>query len=84
LLQSGQFTFANWWNKIRQDLYGAWLAGIGFWPLVDVISYSLVPLVYTPLFVNMCSLVWTIYLSKISNRPTNVSNTSTDQTVASS
>jgi protein Mpv17 len=82
LLQSGQFSIMNWWNKIRQDLFGAWLAGIGFWPLVDVISYSIVPLVYIPLFINMCSLVWTIYLSKISNRPT--TNTNTDQATTAS
>lgn len=79
LLQSGQFSLSNWWIKIRKDLWGAWLAGIAFWPLVDVISYSVVPVVYIPLFVNMCSLVWTIYLSNISNR-----SASTDQTATSS
>jgi len=68
LWQSGQFTLGNWFQKIRQDLPGAWLAGVGFWPLVDLVSYSFVPVQYIPLFVNMCSLVWTIYLSVIANR----------------
>lgn len=68
LAQSGQFTLQNWINKIRRDLFGAWLAGTSFWPLVDVISYSLIPQNYIPLFINLCSLVWTIYLSMLSNR----------------
>jgi protein Mpv17 len=68
LLQSGTFSLGNWWDKIRKDLPGAWIAGAGFWPLVDLISYSIVPMKWIPLFVNMCSLVWTIYLSGVSNR----------------
>ena len=68
LWQAGQFTLGNWFRKIRKDLPGAWLAGVGFWPLVDLVSYSFVPVPYIPLFINMCSLVWTIYLSMIANR----------------
>ena len=62
LLQSGTFTFRNWFRKIRTDLPGAWLAGAGFWPIVDLISYSLIAPLWIPLFVNVCSLVWTTYL----------------------
>jgi len=68
LLQSGEFTVGNWISKIRNDLPRAWVAGLGFWPLVDLISYSMVPPQYIPLFVNMCSLFWTIYLSLIANK----------------
>lgn len=68
LLQSGKFSLRNWGEKIRSDLPGAWLAGAGFWPLVDVISYSMVPVKWIPLFINFCSLVWTIYLSIVANR----------------
>ena len=70
LLQTGQFTPGNWGRKIRRDLPGAWLAGAGFWPIVDLVSYSLIAQQWIPLFVNMCSLVWTIYLSTIANRAT--------------
>jgi protein Mpv17 len=62
LLQSGSFSLKNWIRKIRQDLPGAWIAGAGFWPIVDVISFSLVPPQMIPLFINMCSLIWTTYL----------------------
>jgi protein Mpv17 len=70
LLQSGTFSFGSLWAKIRSDLPGAWLAGAGFWPLVDIISFSVVPIKWIPLFVNFCSLLWTIYLSIVSNRST--------------
>jgi protein Mpv17 len=73
LVQSGQFTLGNWIRKIKSDLAGAWLAGVGFWPLVDLISYSLVPPRFIPLFVNVCSLVWNIYLSIVANRKTKTS-----------
>jgi protein Mpv17 len=68
LLQSGTFSLGSWLQKIRQDLPGAWAAGLSFWPLVDLVSYSLIPAKWIPLFVNFCSFVWTIYLSMVANR----------------
>ena len=68
LLQAGTFSLGNWWSKIVSDLPGAWLAGAGYWPLVDFISYSVVPVKWIPLFVNLCSLVWTVYLSIVANK----------------
>lgn len=58
----------NWWGKIRNDLPGAWLAGIGYWPLVDLLSYSVIPVKWIPLFVNAASFIWTIYLSMVANK----------------
>lgn len=74
LLQSGTFSLGNWLRKIKQDLPGAWLAGASFWPLIDLVSYSFVPQKWIPLFVNMASLVWTIYLSTIANRGTSTAS----------
>lgn len=68
LLQSGNFTTKTWFRKIKNDLPGAWAAGLGFWPLVDLVSYSMVAPQWIPLFVNLCSLVWTIYLSGVANK----------------
>lgn len=68
LIQSGQWSFNAWFKKIAQDLPKAWLAGVGFWPLMDLISYSFISREWIPLFINCCSLVWTIYLSLIANR----------------
>ena len=44
LLQDNAFTFQQWFTKIRKDLPGAWLAGLGFWPIVDLISYNWIPI----------------------------------------
>lgn len=63
LIQLNQFTLRNYLLKIKNDLPSAIIAGIGFWPFVDFISYSYIPPSYIPLFINMCSLVWTTYLA---------------------
>lgn len=68
LMQSGTFSLRAWGKKIKTDLPSAWLSGTGFWPLVDLISFSIVPVKFIPLFVNFCSFVWTIYLSMVANR----------------
>ena len=67
-MQGGDFSLKNWRNKIRQDLLGAWLAGLGFWPIIDLLSYSVIPVKWIPLFVNMASFIWTIYLSLVANK----------------
>jgi len=74
LMQGGTFTINNWVNKIKSDLPGAWLAGVSFWPLVDFISYALVPIKFIPLFINLMSFIWTIYLSMVANKSSTKSN----------
>lgn len=76
LLQQGNFSLQNWWDKIKTNLPGAWVAGLGFWPLVDLVSYSLIPKNWIPLFVNTCSLAWTVYLSIVANRQSSTSKQS--------
>jgi len=68
LLQSGSFTFKNWFRQIRADLPGVWISGLGFWPIVDLISYSFIKEQWILLFVNFCSFIWTIYVSMVANR----------------
>eukprot|EP00535_Pseudo-nitzschia_heimii_P004464 CAMPEP_0197173952 /NCGR_PEP_ID=MMETSP1423-20130617/680_1 /TAXON_ID=476441 /ORGANISM="Pseudo-nitzschia heimii, Strain UNC1101" /LENGTH=289 /DNA_ID=CAMNT_0042622827 /DNA_START=109 /DNA_END=978 /DNA_ORIENTATION=+ len=68
LIQSGDFSIQNWWEKICRDLPGAWIAGIGFWPIVDLLSYSVIPIKWIPLFINTASFIWTIYLSLVANK----------------
>lgn len=68
LMQSGDFTLGNWAKKIKTELPGVWLSGVGYWPLVDFISFLFVPIKYIPLFVNIFSYIWTVYLSVVANR----------------
>ena len=67
MIQSGTFTLTSWLSKIRTDLPGVWVSGLGYWPLVDFISFYVVPVQWIPLFVNFCSFIWTIYLSLVAN-----------------
>ena len=58
----------SWPAKCQQDLLATQLAGLGYWPFVDLVSFSLVPIMWIPLFVNSASFVWTIFLSLRANR----------------
>ena len=49
--------------KIKSDLVAVQAAGLGFWPFVDLVSYSFIPVDYIPVFVNCASFLWTIFLS---------------------
>jgi protein Mpv17 len=68
MIESGSFSLGGWIEKIKNDLPGVWASGLGYWPLVDFISYKVVPVQWIPLFVNFASFVWTIYLSLVANR----------------
>ena len=55
-------------NKVSADLLPTIVAGLGFWPLVDVVSFAVIAKqkggeAWLPLFVNAASFVWQVYLS---------------------
>ena len=50
-------------TKVRRDLMPTLMAGWAFWPLVDLVSFSLVPPLYIPLCLNVASFLWTIFLA---------------------
>ena len=52
-----------WPTKVKRDLIKTWAAGLCFWPFVDLICYSYVPVQCIPLGYNFASFLWTIYLS---------------------
>ena len=54
---------AKWPSKIKQDLLPTWASGLCYWPFVDLLVYSFLPIVWIPLAYNFASFVWTIYLS---------------------
>lgn len=68
MIEAGTFSLGGWFHKIKNDLPGVWASGLGYWPLVDFVSYKVIPVQWIPLFVNFCSFVWTIYLSLVANR----------------
>lgn len=48
----------------RKAVFAAWK----FWPAVNVINYSFVPLPYRVLYVNIMALLWTGYLSFVNTQ----------------
>ncbi len=68
MIQSGTFSFMGWINKIKKDLPTVAASGAGFWMPVSFVSFKFIPMQWIPLFTNVCSFVWTIYLSLVSNR----------------
>ena len=69
MIQTGTFTPGAWLSKIKSDLFGIWASGLCYWPLVDFVSYKVIPVQWIPLFVNAASFIWTILLSLVSNKP---------------
>jgi protein Mpv17 len=55
-------------QKIRQDLFVTWASELCFWPFVDLICFSLVPVRWIPLGYNLANFVWTIFLSLQASR----------------
>lgn len=49
--------------KAAADLLPCIIAGLGFWPLADLIAFSLLSEHYIPPFLNVCAFVWTVFLS---------------------
>lgn len=50
-------------RKIRQDLLVTWASELCFWPFVDLLCYSFVPVAWIPLGYNAANFLWTIFLS---------------------
>eukprot|EP00930_Biecheleria_cincta_P071188 TRINITY_DN58709_c0_g1_i1.p1 TRINITY_DN58709_c0_g1~~TRINITY_DN58709_c0_g1_i1.p1 ORF type:complete len:255 (-),score=25.48 TRINITY_DN58709_c0_g1_i1:105-869(-) len=60
---SGSWSWSAFCRKMRADLWPTVAAGLGFWPLMDFIAFALLSENYIPPFLNLCSFVWTIFLS---------------------
>lgn len=65
LLQQGNLTFQNYWSKLSVDLPKAWIAGLGFWPMMSYIAYTFIPKDWIPLFSNVCTLLFNVFLSLV-------------------
>ena len=50
-------------QKIKQDLVMTWASELCFWPFVDLLCYSFVPMAWIPLGYNVANFLWTIFLS---------------------
>eukprot|EP00933_Yihiella_yeosuensis_P016128 TRINITY_DN13895_c0_g6_i1.p1 TRINITY_DN13895_c0_g6~~TRINITY_DN13895_c0_g6_i1.p1 ORF type:complete len:268 (-),score=27.94 TRINITY_DN13895_c0_g6_i1:65-793(-) len=60
---SGSLTWKALSKKVKADLLPTVIAGLGFWPLMDFIAFACLSEHYIPPFLNVCSFVWTVFLS---------------------
>jgi protein Mpv17 len=51
-------------TKWKKTLFAAW----SFWPIVNIVNFSMVPLSYRVLYSNVMALLWTGYLSFVNNQ----------------
>ncbi|KAJ8609805.1 hypothetical protein CTAYLR_007179 [Chrysophaeum taylorii] len=49
--------------KVKADLLDVQLTGLAYWPFVDMLCLSLIPVPYIPVAINLASFLWTIFLS---------------------
>ena len=59
----------KWPAKIRQDLLVTWASELCFWPFVDLVCYSFIPVMWIPLGYNAANFFWTIFLALQASRP---------------
>eukprot|EP00579_Thalassiosira_antarctica_P005213 CAMPEP_0201892396 /NCGR_PEP_ID=MMETSP0902-20130614/36389_1 /ASSEMBLY_ACC=CAM_ASM_000551 /TAXON_ID=420261 /ORGANISM="Thalassiosira antarctica, Strain CCMP982" /LENGTH=192 /DNA_ID=CAMNT_0048423839 /DNA_START=11 /DNA_END=589 /DNA_ORIENTATION=+ len=55
-------------NKLKEIHYSATLASWRFWPLANIVNFSVVPLEFRVLYNNLLSLFWSGYLSYINGK----------------
>ena len=53
----------RWPAKIKQDLLVTWASELCYWPFVDLLCFSLIPVQWIPLVNSLANFFWTIFLS---------------------
>ena len=59
-------------QKIKDKLWPTLQVNWVVWPVLQGVNLSVVPLQYRILYINVCSLFWSAYLSKMTNSGTAV------------
>lgn len=63
LWSTRSLSWASLRAKVKADLWPTILAGLGFWPVMDLIAFCLLSEHFIPPFLNVCAFIWTIFLS---------------------
>lgn len=74
--KSGVEILAQLDEKVATATKAAWQ----FWPLVNLVSFSVVPVMYRVLFGNVCAVFWNAKLSSISSQGSGTAARSAEQT----
>lgn len=52
---------------IYASFFPTWIRGLQFWPLVNMINFRIIPVIYQPLIAHFASIYWNIVLSYYAN-----------------
>lgn len=63
-------TFAEYKKTLQERYFATLQTNYKFWPLVQIINFSFIPLENRILFVNVAAIFWNTYLSWMAYKPT--------------
>ncbi len=66
-------------NKFETSYWEALRACLKLWPIVQLVNFSLVPLQFRVVFVNLVALGWTAFLSTLNSRTSLLTPNTDDQ-----
>jgi protein Mpv17 len=59
-------------DKLRASFYDTWLLDCSIWPVINIINYRMVPLIYRPIFNGFADVFWQSYLNYVSFKKSHV------------
>ncbi|KAI6232523.1 Mpv17-like protein [Aphelenchoides besseyi] len=57
------YSISQSWNKLREHFFDIYKRSILYWPFVQILNFSVVPLRYRVIVVQVAALVWNAFLS---------------------
>jgi hypothetical protein len=66
---SWELIVRNAWTHTKEVYWGTYMIDCMFWPPLQLINFTFVPVRFQFLFVNTFSLVWNTFLSLMAHKP---------------
>lgn len=61
-------SLASTWEHLQQALPQSWKWTLRYWPVVNAINFSVVPIKFRAMFQTFAGLVWQVYLAWLNRR----------------
>jgi hypothetical protein len=59
----------HWLTQLKEQFFTTWTTGLRYWPIVHMLTFSIVPSLYRPVWSHFASVYWNAILSYYSNIP---------------
>jgi hypothetical protein len=60
---------SHWFSQLKEQFFTTWITGLRYWPIVHMLTFSIIPSVYRPVWSHFASVYWNAILSYYSNIP---------------